>query len=518
MRFSDLDEDLIPHILGFCDVRSVLRTGQTSKLLRELSQKRVVWRSLLEDLAHRNVLHALPPRILDNPLEYPASYLYDEVKRAVCGPMSWRSYADNPPKMEPLAGRAVEWTASAGTAPVKSARVLPGGRYAFLRQGACAELWRLETPVRLWSYEERTADHVVMHGDIELPVTIEASFARILLCSYRSGLGGNITLKVIEVSLEMGELESATTTRVVFEYTSPHPAALYPNHRTLALTGDFFMLQGAQEEHSYCFVVNWRTNDYATFRIYNVSGLIPYHNTPVLESHLTPKHLILVYTCASPPHRLRIAVYPIADLPQQYWFPFESETFAKSYSVSRINAADATPLVDQEIQFDGRPFPHIAVPQVNIALLKSVLVHDQFVVQLYVVERNPSPDKSDCKWDTRAALLAFSLYLSPRDSGLSWRLSSAYRAEAIRGQREISLAGYAFQNQPPMGLYTQPGDSYISDMRMHRGDVPPPAVLDDSAESAIAMKADGWRITSIGLTTPTVVWIRGMSVRVVYYE
>ncbi|KAJ7133696.1 hypothetical protein C8R43DRAFT_1205955 [Mycena crocata] len=83
---SSLNDDVLIHILEFCDVSSALAMSAGNKHFRSLTFTKQVWVAILRELVHR-LLVELPSK--EDLCQYTPQQVIDEVKRVVLGPKSW---------------------------------------------------------------------------------------------------------------------------------------------------------------------------------------------------------------------------------------------------------------------------------------------------------------------------------------------------------------------------------------------------------------------------------------------
>ncbi|KAF7318737.1 hypothetical protein HMN09_00386000 [Mycena chlorophos] len=432
MPFSALDEDIIPQILAFCDVRTVLRFGQTNKLSRALSQKRSVWRALLQDLADRCVLDAVPGHILR---DAKAEYMYKEVKRAICGPETWLPNSSSLPSPY----RVLEVKAPEFTGPLKSVRVLPGGKYLLVQRDAFLETGFLEGTSRCGMAEKNCW----------------------CSCAYRG------TMWLWE--LRKINLETQTEQLVFSEAFSLQLRPLW-----LPVVSGYFVTAAIQpiQAQNTVILVDWRVNMYTAFKI----------ETFIVAIHLTADHLIILHSL-----HLHVAVYDPHALrsSSSRWFPLHELTPQKIRHVHGI-----LPIFNRPLYAYGRPIN--APDEVTLSLRPSPLVRGGQIGKLYISQIEELPRRSSLvaklvrkhvlhrppPTEMRDRAYVFDLVLSPcNDSPSGWKMHVSRAMPAVPGLSSVvlSLAGYLTLERRASG----PGggssrDIVIRDVLLLRHQAPTP--------------------------------------------
>ncbi|KAF7325561.1 hypothetical protein MKEN_00405600 [Mycena kentingensis (nom. inval.)] len=490
MPFSDLDEDLVPRILEFCDVRSALRVGQTSRLLRELSQKRTVWRALLEDLAYRGVLHRLPENALR---DYSATCLCQEVKRAVCGPETW--LPDSTRKPIPL--RTVTLTSDSVSDALSLVRV--DANFIFLQRAAILEMWSIPDASRVWSRDVSSA----LGGDTDMQESRKE--VQILLCYPAARYWG---FKLTKVDLETQQETTLLEILLLGFGWCRFSLPVVCGRLVLAAVKN-----PRNPDQPLVLLIDWRSRLYTMFPL---DGIM----SRALTANLTSDHVTVAYASPAPLHDLHLAVYSVSSIPRDRWFPLA--TLAPDTCV----ITHATPMVSQRLS---------AVPDpedVTLVFDKNPLVHNSFVAKLYVSGTyDASTSKStigngnrlvrfgfvlrrtaSTVTQRRATLFTFTLTRSPTAPGLwTWRAVSSVPAVSRLSHPAMSLAGYVTLQLP------QPERTAVVDVQLVRAGVKQLRRREVSLEGTYEAR-EGWRVVAVAQTSAAAVWVKGKTLRVVYYR
>ncbi|KAJ6506611.1 hypothetical protein C8R45DRAFT_970114 [Mycena sanguinolenta] len=132
MPFAALGDDILLNILALCDVYTVLAVSAIDTHLRDLTQAKQLWLSLLQESTFRDVLELRPPNSLE--LQHRSTReLVDLVKRAVIGPPPWWPGG-------PSATRTPSYTIAfdTGLEIIYDYRLLPGARCMVLGGASAA--------------------------------------------------------------------------------------------------------------------------------------------------------------------------------------------------------------------------------------------------------------------------------------------------------------------------------------------------------------------------------------------
>ncbi|KAJ7634621.1 hypothetical protein FB45DRAFT_909378 [Roridomyces roridus] len=179
MTFEDLPEDIIRSILSFCDIRTVLAVGRTTRYNHRLSVEKLVWVDLVQDLRHRGFIDCLSHSDIQS-LSQEA--LVALVRRILTGPASWnlgrpsldatkssfisrlkrqpsaiflKKTSDPPatqPEVEISARRALSRPGAAMEDPSnRDLLLLSGGEYLIARSRPSLECWNIPANTLVWS-------------------------------------------------------------------------------------------------------------------------------------------------------------------------------------------------------------------------------------------------------------------------------------------------------------------------------------------------------------------------------
>ncbi|KAJ7176115.1 hypothetical protein C8R43DRAFT_1197645 [Mycena crocata] len=134
---ESLSDDVLIHLLAFCDVAGVLAISQTSKYLHGICTDQHLWATLVEGLIARLVCNAVPDQNLRT---LPSFTLMEIVKRTVRNCQMW---VDPSPTSAPTMAREVRIPCSVfgqGNFFTGRAQLLPGGRHIVVTHRASVML------------------------------------------------------------------------------------------------------------------------------------------------------------------------------------------------------------------------------------------------------------------------------------------------------------------------------------------------------------------------------------------
>ncbi|KAJ7189120.1 hypothetical protein C8R46DRAFT_1056645 [Mycena filopes] len=280
----ELNTDVLRQILALVDVHTILALSQASRTLRELTQDRQLWLSLVRDLARRRLIDVPPPEVLDT---LSKDALVDEIRRVAAGPRTWSpTYSAVEP---PTLTRQFTVPAVSVLAEVE---LLPGGKHFILRGGQVngpvrrrLDCWEVQTGRLVWSWSKPN----VLVADAKYDY-VDAGAKMAILLSCLEG-GGSYTVVIIEADLTTGTLE---------EIFKGPLYAMGPQ-----LCGDFFVCDFVPiGQIPRILLVNWRAGTCVDFLS---------EPPAVLTYQLFRGHLAIIYRgSTSLPERLR--VFPISAL------------------------------------------------------------------------------------------------------------------------------------------------------------------------------------------------------------
>ncbi|KAJ7191965.1 hypothetical protein GGX14DRAFT_546590 [Mycena pura] len=501
MRFSELDEDIIPHILSFCDVQSVLRVAQTNKLLHTLASRISVWRALIQDLSHRRVVDVLPADVL---LRSAAADLRDEVKRAVCGPVTWSPAS----AALPAAHRELsfKFPSPATQQSIRFLKPLLGGECAVFQRDNSLEIWSLAGGRCLWSWPV-TAAYV---GSIE-----DDGGQRLLVLLCVAGVGPlsqEKSIQITEVELDTKEA------RVVFDHWHTPSGFTYrsgSSASTPSVSRDYFAaaLDTLQGEELVVLLVNWRLRTYVAFKFESSrSKWTVFNATQATTVSLTFEHIIITCALNDPPHHTLITVYDIKSL--ACWLPLDDFSRQPGEYVAGI-----PPLVCERLRADGRALCDPGA--LGLAVHRSPLCRDAYLLKLYV---SFPPGAGAAPAPARATVFTFALARAPgpapgASASLSapawtWRTVAAVPGVPELGAAELSLAGYVFPDRPPEAPPSAAPRGVVDALLSRDGAVR----LPESPE--VPLDVAGWRIAGVAPTSGALVLLnlKGQTIRFVYYR
>ncbi|KAF7294088.1 Cytochrome P450 [Mycena kentingensis (nom. inval.)] len=138
---SNLEPELLLHLLSLLDVISILRIGQTSKYLHDIASSTSCWLRIVRNLQRRGFLDQR-----EDISTLPASSLVELVKRTVLGPPSWTS----PDSGEQPTTRIQKQTIIPVASSWCKTQILPGGAYVLVTSGSELSCWNILTARCVW--------------------------------------------------------------------------------------------------------------------------------------------------------------------------------------------------------------------------------------------------------------------------------------------------------------------------------------------------------------------------------
>ncbi|KAJ7089049.1 hypothetical protein C8R43DRAFT_1142211 [Mycena crocata] len=298
MHFQDLDEDILPQILVYCDIHTVLSIGRVNRLLHALTLKKELWLPLIYDLAFHGLIDLPPGETLQT---YTVQDILDEVKRTVVGPKTWSPTCPSALPME--ARKRILISPMIPNDGVRGITLLPGGKYLVLERFhpiLSLEIWSLEWGSCVWLWQTPLIQHIAWSIDV-----CDGGMVAYVLVT---GVLDPVFTVITRVAFDSGE-ESRVFYRNIPEYFFASDPILL---------GDFFCRIPTQRPHSAALVlVNWRDDTYVALER-DAS-----HST-LLDVALFPKHVLLaskrghsvylsVYCLDSA--AMRSAARPLANIP-----------------------------------------------------------------------------------------------------------------------------------------------------------------------------------------------------------
>ncbi|KAJ7463274.1 hypothetical protein FB451DRAFT_1266039 [Mycena latifolia] len=148
---SELAAELIFAIFAFCDISSVVSTGQTCRYLHDLAFQKSVWLVLLGDLQRRSILDSVYTPHLNN---LSTDELMNLVKRLLSGPKTWNPL-DSHRTLEVSKEIILRpgFPSGPGARPWENeTKLLPSGRYLLFKNTDMLELWDVTEHRLVWTH------------------------------------------------------------------------------------------------------------------------------------------------------------------------------------------------------------------------------------------------------------------------------------------------------------------------------------------------------------------------------
>ncbi|KAJ7450976.1 hypothetical protein B0H11DRAFT_2330749 [Mycena galericulata] len=347
--FHDLDEDVVPRILEFCDIYTVLSVSRVSKVFRALTLSPQLWISILLDLSARCLIY-IPDR--QKLLTSSTKELIGEVRRLISGPTTWSEQSPTPPTIS--SSRSFHNVSL--NAGVSGIRLLPGGGYFVLDQGLSIRCFDASTGECIWSRPTRVSDYAVEMLDDGR----SAIFFLVLYTSIQE-------LAVVHVHFTTGHSEDLFHVRLnIHMGFCKNPAV---SQDLLGLC-----LRFTDTDDSALIVINWRQR---TFVIFNGSPAWPRPGVAFV-----PGHVILTTAAKEAPYEQLILVYTLTSIASR-WEPLsEVESNDRLSRYPRILAEDTSPAIVEHIAHQNQVFRNAS--RVQMTLHKSPLHENGYKLILYV--------------------------------------------------------------------------------------------------------------------------------------
>ncbi|KAF7349051.1 hypothetical protein MVEN_01426800 [Mycena venus] len=334
MLFHNLDEDIIPQILVFCDVQSVLRIGQTNRLMHALASRKDIWLAVIQDLSCRGLIDFLPPEMLRKAT---VTDLLAEVKRAVMGPKTWSPTSSVPPTI--ARQRSVPLNESSRR--FGAFKILPGGEYVALKDNSGLEIWAITPPKRIWTWHSTSE-----RFQYAVELRDGGKTASLLICSSEPALQLE-HVEIIEVDLTTGDW-----------------CLVFPHGKFFVLTLSLF-----DSEQVAFLLVNWSTEEYVAFKFRVVSASL---FRDISRLVLLPKHVVVTYTSPSPPTNMVLAVYSM-DSFSSSWLPIPVDCSLENL----VYSTNIRPTALTHLPFKGHIHSRLMAQQ-------SALCRDTYLLKLHV--------------------------------------------------------------------------------------------------------------------------------------
>ncbi|KAJ6459977.1 hypothetical protein C8R45DRAFT_1180781 [Mycena sanguinolenta] len=350
-RYLGLGDDILLNILALCDVYTVVAVSAIDKRLRDLTQAKQLWLSLLQEPTFRDVLELRPPNSLE--LQNSSTReLVDLVKRAVIGPPPWWPGG-------PSATRTPAYTIAFHTGITPDYhRLLPGARYMFASAGgedlAIYEVWSSRC---IWKIEER----IHTHTRFAIDVVPGGTTVRVLLASPVESIRGGYYLYVEEIDLRTG------ASHEVFRRDFVTRLKLL-----IAIVGEFFLysLRPSDADEKLA-LVNWRASTYVVLNYGTES------NSSVV---LTRGYIVATHLDTSPPYQQLLTVTDL-DAFTPHWQPLTT------ISLSGQLYPDTIPITAQErLEYNGHPLGVSMYINVRLYITPSAVYRGASAVIVYVDE------------------------------------------------------------------------------------------------------------------------------------
>ncbi|KAJ7785050.1 hypothetical protein DFH07DRAFT_1054502 [Mycena maculata] len=437
----DLPEDVIHHILGFCDISSVLNVGQTSKYFRRLSVSRALWASLVKHLRRKGLIDRLSNADIE---ELPTVELMAAVKRLLTGPESWSVQKKRKPtglsrifaKLFRGAGsrryqrRGLHATVSARLAlhPPASdrwdtmAKLTRGGEFVLvMNRLSILECWRVDRDTLLWTHRS-SIPFATVH-DFAVEVVDNGERANIVICIRTQtapvDVGRNY-MEIVSLELETGMSDLILAAECpLSDWRSPFPAGpkMCGDIALVCMCGTSYMNYG-QAYH----IINWRVRMYCT---------ISCSPKLLFQLELVPGYLILTET--SPTGSLQeISVIDITAL-SPHWAPMP---MGEPMDMTVTPISSLPKLVSDMVKVSQGA---INYSKVELTVLESPLERGVYRIWLYIPHFCDPFQNQDC-----ALLCGFHLQLpSVVGAQLVWRRRSCIPTPSL-DRSSFTYSGHTY--------------------------------------------------------------------------
>ncbi|KAJ6536448.1 hypothetical protein DFH09DRAFT_1179015 [Mycena vulgaris] len=425
MLLHDLNEDVLVEILSYCDVYTALSTALVNKDLRVIALAKQLWISFLRDLESRGMIDLAPGEEFE---KQTTQDLIDEVKRIVLGPKTWSPAWSAPPVLKRQSVLPFECESSGSG--ILDIRLLPGGRYFAVHQGASLKFFDAATGKSALSYTHSDSIH---YWSIDMSAGIHTGVL-ILVGPDIQNVGSNTNaLDVVEVNLKSGQSDTLTRCPLPTTATYLSPVVL----------GDFFAISFELEFQApgLVLVVNWRSDEYVLLNCDR-----PLRTTPVL----VPTHLAITHEELDASHTQMLLVYAIASF-TPFW-----RSVREMGIWDRVYSRQLSPVACERLAPHETPIRHCQF--VDLTAYASPLRSDTYEFRLHTVDRIPRPQKRTFAGFirrglgraqnappqiSRSVLFFYRLDLSGPHPGLStWRFLSSERIHGCIRARSLSFSRY----------------------------------------------------------------------------
>ncbi|KAJ7020328.1 hypothetical protein C8F04DRAFT_1403701 [Mycena alexandri] len=358
-----LVEDVLLHILSFCDIVSVLAMTESSKYFYRLASSKSVWLAAVTELFRRGFVHREEDEVLH---ELSKDQLVEKAKRAALGPQTWRRNHFGPP----IVSTEITLHTHNNSRTQFGVHLLPGGNYLF-HNHSVLDCWRILERKIVWTYDCTENARVLTFA---AQLTDNPNQAVIMACQ-RTRENNEIRRNYVEMltlDLKAGKSQSLIVAR------APNGPGGDDTYSHPQICGDFAAVAVGFE----VVLLNWREGTYAMVHIGNDLHFF----SSFSHLALAPGYAILVVALsvrdeAGDEYEVQtLALSPLAALP---WAPVDRVNPPKSVTsgsdLPRVHS-EALPLLGE----------HTSNCNILISAHEHPLRNDLFRVWIYVDEVIPS--------------------------------------------------------------------------------------------------------------------------------
>ncbi|KAJ6453577.1 hypothetical protein C8R45DRAFT_1192820 [Mycena sanguinolenta] len=408
MHFLDLNYDVLLRTFAFLDVTSLVRCTEVCSAFQRLAKSKHVWLAVVQNLAHRSLL-SLPAR--PTLLDYSATQLVDEVKRAVVGPSTWAQTSSCAPAVHRHVHVSMPTSDPSSTfSTCEGPGLLLGDRHLLVQRGPGCEIWDVIENRRVWARE-------VLRSQMHAQAIKNGTEIAIAVWLRRNEV--QVDFKVV-VHLLLLDLDTNSEMRLP---PIPLPRSFY-YFADVVMADDFWTADIQWDDDcghwkQGVLIVNWRDS---TFVLLHLGRRLPHKK-------LLPGHLLAVTRTST---AWDVVLYPFTAFT---WQPLSTVTLAEASN----SALTVQPIVLQQAEYPillGCPSPLLSVHECP---LKHGL---SYVVSTYMASIAILPADSDIRQSTSLYRYRLTLPSQGTSDPPRWKkISSAGLINCVF-MHSLTYAGY----------------------------------------------------------------------------
>ncbi|KAJ7154893.1 hypothetical protein C8R43DRAFT_1000649 [Mycena crocata] len=366
--------DIIFSVFFFCDIATLLYTGQTCKRLQKLAFRKNVWLTVVDGLRRKLFLDPDIPELHG----LSTAQLIALVKRILTGPESWTPRARGCP-FTPEVSKHIEVRTRIRVGSVRApyenqATLYKGGRYFLYRNLDALECWNVAEPRLVWTYTPpNAAAHVFAFAADDQ--TLDDPLV-IMICGIDSSEEATTPnyIEIVELDLHRGKHNTLFMCRT--------PDTMYEDpFSSPVLCGDIAAVSIGSVQDTF-LIINWKAHTVFMLAAYQRSQsevvLIPGHILLKTRTNRQEDELNLIHS----EEAFRVHGVPANDRAMDY-----DDTVAVD-RVPKMLSHRIRPTVIRQTQSNGWPMHD------KISVHADPLRQDTFRIWVYLSDADRHDDSS----------------------------------------------------------------------------------------------------------------------------